>query len=148
MILDTLRQASRYDTVHPLFPLAAATLRGIDAASLPPGRHPLRGEECVLIIARDEGRGTQGAVLEAHRRYIDVQYVLDGTDLIGWRPAGDCRRITRPYDEAGDVELYGDAPLTWCSVGGPLFALFFPADAHAPLGGTGTLSRAIVKIRI
>ena len=148
MILDTLQQASRYDALHPLFPLAAATLLGPGIASMSAGRYPLRGEDCALVIARDAGRGTQGAVLESHRRFIDVQLVLEGTDLIGWRPVADCASIVRPYDAAGDVVLYGDAPLTWCSVGGPLFAVFFPGDAHAPLGGSGALHRAVIKIRI
>lgn len=148
MIIDSLPQASRYDALHPLFPLACATLLRSDIASLPPGRHPLRGEDCVLVIAHDEGRGTGGAVLESHRRFIDVQFVLDGADCIGWRPAADCRTIVRPYDEQGDVALYGDAPLHWCTVTGPLFAVFFPGDAHAPLGGSGRLHRAVIKIRI
>jgi len=148
VILETLRGASRYDALHPLFRIARETLTREDIASLPAGRHAVRGDELSLIIGHDEGKGKAGAVLESHRLYIDVQMVLSGTDLIGWRPAAECRTLIRPYDAATDIALYGDAPATWCAVAGDLIAVFFPEDAHAPLGGSGRLHKAVMKIRV
>jgi len=148
VILDTLQRASRYEALHPLFPLAFRTLAGEHIASLPAGKHAVRGDDLTLIVARDEGKGKGGAVLESHRRFIDVQMVIAGTDLIGWRPAADCRNVLRPYDAEKDLALYGDAPLVWCAIAGPLFALYFPEDAHAPLGGEGTLHKAVMKISV
>lgn len=148
MIIDSLQQASRYDALHPLFPLACATLLGEHLASLAPGRHDVRGGDLTLLVNREEGKGREGAVLEAHRRFIDIQLVLDGRDEIGWRPLADCRSVVTPYDAERDVAFYGDSPLLWSALSGNLFAIFFPWDAHAPLGGTGRLSKAVMKIRI
>lgn len=148
MIIDSLEEAARYGSLHPLFPRAFDALKGPDLASLAPGRHPLDAEGLYLVIARAEGAGTDGAVLEAHRRYIDIQMVIEGTDLIGWRPLSACTDVRSPYDEAKDVILYGERPLVWNPVGGTRFAVYFPGDAHAPMGGTGRLLRAIIKIGI
>jgi YhcH/YjgK/YiaL family protein len=131
-----------------MFARAFAVLARADLSSLGTGKHALEGERLSLIIALDEGKGAAGAVLEAHRQFIDIQFVIEGTDMIGWRPVKECVRVTRPYDASNDVELYGETPLSWCPVTGPAFAVFFPGDAHAPLGGTGRLRRAVIKVGI
>ena len=148
MILDRLEESGRYAQVHPLFPRAFDLLARTDLRSLPPGRHPIEGDRLYLVIANEEGKGTEGAVLEAHRKYIDIQFVVEGTDMIGWRPLAECPGVISPYDVSKDVELFGEKPHGWSRVSGSAFALFFPADAHAPLGGTGLLRKAIVKVAI
>ena len=108
----------------------------------------IEGDRLYVVIALDEGAGIERAVLEAHRKYIDIQFVIEGTDLIGWKPVRECTHVSQPYDASKDVELYGGRPLSWNPVAGPAFAIYFPGDAHAPLGGTGRLRRAIVKVGI
>lgn len=148
MITAPLEDAGQYTRLHPLFARAFDLLLGPDLRYLEPGRHAIEGESLYVVIASGEGTGPGGAVLEAHRKYIDIQYVVEGNDMIGWRPALECALVRQPYDAAKDVELYGDRPLAWTPVGGSRFALYFPGDAHAPLGGTGPLRRAIVKVGI
>ena len=148
MVTAGLEDAGLYTRLHPLFARAFDLLRGPELLALGPGRHGIDGERLYLVIANDEGAGPEGAVLEAHRKYIDIQYVMEGNDMIGWRPAAGCALVRQPYDAAKDVELYGERPLAWTPVGGSRFALYFPGDAHAPLGGTGRLRRAIVKVGI
>ena len=146
MIIDTLDEARRYFPLHPLFPRAFEVLGGAGLPSLETGKHRIEGDRLYLVIALDEGTGSERAVLEAHRKYIDIQFVIEGTDMIGWKPVRECTNVSRPYDASKDVELYGGRPLSWNSVSGSGFAVFFTGDAHAPLGGTGRLRRAIVKV--
>ena len=148
MIIDTLDDARRYFPLHPLFHRAFETLRRDDLSSLGAGKHHIEGDRLYLVIALDEGTGCECAVLEAHRKYIDIQFVIEGTDVIGWKPVRECTDVSRPYDASNDVELYGGKPLSWNPVSGSAFAVYFPGDAHAPLGGTGRLRRAIVKVGI
>ncbi len=148
MILDRLEESGRYTQIHPLFPRAFDALARADLRSLPAGRYPIEGERLYLVITNEEGKGTDGAVLESHRKYIDIQFVVEGTDMIGWRPAAECPDVIARYDPSKDVELYGEKPHAWSRVTGSAFALFFPSDAHAPLGGTGLLRKAIVKVGI
>ena len=148
MIIDRLDEARRYFPLHPLFPRAFEILGKPDLPTLQAGKHPIEGDRLYLVIALDEGAGTEWAVLEAHRKYIDIQFVIEGTDMIGWKPVRECTNVSQPYDASKDVELYGGSPHSWTPVSGPGFAVYFPCDAHAPLGGTGRLRKAIMKVGI
>jgi biofilm protein TabA len=145
VILDTLAQAGRYVGLHPAFARAFEFLKTADLASLAPGRHELDGDRLYVSIDHQDGRGRDGARLEAHRRYIDIQLTIDGNEEIGWSPLAACSSGT-PYDALKDITFFDDRPHTWFPVPSGRFAIFFPEDAHAPLAGNGALRKAIVKI--
>jgi biofilm protein TabA len=148
MILDDLKLADRYIALHPGFAAGFAALRRPDLASLDVGRHVLDGDRLFMIVGRDAGRGQTGARLEAHRRYIDIQYVISGREEIGWRPTAECSRITEAYSDERDLMFFGDSSESWFKVLAGKFAIFFPEDAHAPLAGTGSIHKAVIKVAI
>ncbi len=148
MILDALAEWRRYAAVHPDLPRAFEFLQRADLASLPPGKHAVDGERVYVLIDDREGRGREGAQLEAHRLYLDVQLTIDGNEEIGWRPLAGCRRATGAFDAGRDIGFFDDRPETWLAVPPGHFAVFFPADAHAPLGGRGALRKAIAKVAV
>jgi biofilm protein TabA len=148
MIFDTLNSASRYTPLHPLFAEGFDALRRVDLATLGTGRHELRGDRLFLVISRSDGVHAEQGRLEAHRKYIDIQYTIGGKDTIGWRHAADCVRVDVPYDAAKDVEFYHDRPVAWVPVMPGMFTIFFPEDAHAPMVGEGIIHKAVVKIAL
>jgi YhcH/YjgK/YiaL family protein len=148
MVYDRIENSRRYESLHELFARAFGVLRRPDIGALPPGRHEIDGDRMYLVIVRKEGTGKEQAVLEAHRRYIDIQFAVGGTDTIGWKPLRDCSAITQPYDEAKDIMFYGDAPAAWTPVAPGMFTIFFPDDAHAPMVGNGILHKAVVKVSV
>jgi biofilm protein TabA len=157
MIVDTLAVASRYECLHASFARAFDYLRKADwprlfadAANAPRHsvRHAIAGNRLYVSIDCAEGRGRDGARLEAHRRYIDIQYTIEGHEEIGWKPLADCAPGSAAYDAAADVAFFSDRPDSWLSLPAGHFAIFFPDDAHAPLAGRGTLKKAIVKIAL
>jgi biofilm protein TabA len=148
VILDTLANAARYAGMHPGFARAFQFLAATDLAALPPGRHEVDGDRMFVLINHEPGRGEDGARLEAHRRYIDIQYTFEGDELIGWMPLTRCTSPAGPFDETRDVVVFGDTPSTFVSVPPGSFTIFFPHDAHAPLAGLGLLKKAVVKIAV
>ena len=148
MILDTLANAARYAGMHPGFARAFQFLAATDLAALPPGRHEVDGDRMFVLINHEPGRGEDGARLEAHRRYIDIQYTFEGDELIGWMPLTRCTSPAGPFDENKDVIVFDDTPSTFVSVPPGSFTIFFPHDAHAPLAGLGLLKKAVVKIAV
>jgi YhcH/YjgK/YiaL family protein len=146
MLLDSLENAARFEAHHPGFARAFAFLAGTDLSALAPGRHEIDGDRIFVLIDHKEGRGNDGARLEAHRRYVDVQYTIEGQEEIGFAPIATCRRPAGEFDEQKDVILFDDRPMTWLAVPPGQFAIFFPHDAHAPFAGTGFLKKAIVKV--
>ncbi len=148
MILDALTEWRRYATVHPDLPRAFEFLQRAGLASLAAGRHAIDGDRVYVLIDDRAGRGREGAQLEAHHKYIDVQLTIEGGEEIGWRPLAGCRRRAGEFDEGRDIGFFDDRPETWLAVPPGHFAIFFPTDAHAPLGGRGALKKAIVKIAV
>lgn len=148
MILDALEQAARYAPLHPGFAPAFEFLSDASLAQRETGKIELDGERLFVILSHDPGRGRQGAKLESHRRYIDIQYVVRGVDEMGYLPLAACEKVELAYDPQREVALYGDAPEAWIRVPEGRFVIFWPDDAHAPLGGQGPLIKAVVKIAV
>jgi YhcH/YjgK/YiaL family protein len=148
MVLDTLHHAQRYAGLHRRFGHAFRFLGETDLGALPTGRTDIDGEDMFVILDRTSGRGRDGARLEAHRRYIDIQVTLRGDEEIGWTPLAACAAHDVEFDPAKDIVFFHDRPSTWLHLPRGTFAIFFPDDAHAPLGGTGAVVKAIVKIAV
>lgn len=148
MIVDTLATSPRWSTLHELFPAAFEFLSKTDFENLPDGKHEIHGERLFVIVASDQGKGRENAMLEFHRNYIDIQYIINGADEIGWLAACDCRRISTEYDRSKDLGFFFDRPKTWLYVPSNSFAIFYPEDAHAPLGCNGAVRKAVVKVAV
>jgi biofilm protein TabA len=146
MILDTLDNAGRYATLHPSFAAAFEFLRKQDLASLPVGKREVDGAQVYASISEDQGRGLTVAKLEAHRKYIDIQYVVSGNELIGWHSLASCRATGQGYSTDKDIEFFTARPDVWVRVPPDSFAIFFPEDAHAPLAGDGWVRKVVLKV--
>ena len=148
MILATLDQAMQYASCHPGLLQGFDFLRHESLPSLSDGKHEIDGERLYVMLNKGLGRGRSGAKLEAHCRYIDIQYTIDGDERIGWMPLARCLAPDGPFDETKDVVLFADRPTTWVAVPPGSFTIFFPHDAHAPLAGRGFQKKAVVKIAV
>ena len=108
MIIGRLEEAHEYSRLHGGFEAAFDVLRSTPFEELPPGRHEIMGDDLFLIIDHSEQKGHDGAKLEAHRKYIDVQFIVPKAGAVaeefGWKPTAACRdMIGAPDDEAKDV---------------------------------------------
>jgi YhcH/YjgK/YiaL family protein len=148
MILANLAEADRYRTLHPLFARAFDFLRNTDLAALAPGKHGIQGEQLFAIVEACAGRTRAEAKLECHRRYIDIQLVLEGVDEMGWKPLAACVDPATDYDAARDIRFFSDAPSSWIATPPGAFCMFFPDDAHAPLVGPGMIRKVVLKIAV
>ncbi len=150
MILDRLENLDRYFPLHAGFRQACDYLRQTDYTKLTAGKHEVDGAKLFLMLNKGSGKGREGVKLEAHRRYIDIQYTIAGPDEIGWRPLAACTQIDRPYDAHTDFGLFADRPQAWVAVPPGSFAIFFPEDAHAPMGAGADceLLKAVVKVAV
>jgi biofilm protein TabA len=146
MIHDTIENAGRYAPLHPLFPRAFEELRRLDISHLPAGRKEIDGDAMYMMIIRSDGSERARPVLEAHRRYIDIQFTVAGSDVIGWRALRECAGPTAPYSREKDVALYDDTPEVWSVLHPGMFAVYFPEDAHAPLAGDGPVEKVVLKV--
>jgi len=148
IIMDNLQRAERYYDMHPAFEKAFAFLRRNDLAELPDDRYEIDGDRLFCMISKGPGRSRTEAKLEAHRKYIDIQYVIAGADEMGWKPAAGCKLIDTSYDADKDIGFFKDRPDSWTKVSAGSFVIFFPQDAHAPLVSGGEIHKAVLKIAV
>lgn len=148
MILDKLENAENYYDMHPDFEKAFAFLRQKGLAGLPAERYEIDGERLFCMISKGPGRSRAEAKLEAHRKYIDIQYVIARADEMGWKPTSACARVDTPYNADKDIEFFKDKPDRWTEVPAGSFVIFFPQDAHAPMVSNEEIHKAVLKIAV
>ena len=148
MILDALSNEERLRNFHPGFRAAFQFLREADLPQLSDGRQEIDGSRLYAVVVRGQGKGQKGAKLEAHRRYIDIQYSLAGPDVIGWKQVSTCRNPEQEYSEAKDIQFFLDASDSWVTVPQGSFGIYFPQDAHAPMGSEGPIHKVVVKVAV
>lgn len=149
MVLASLADAARYEALHPLLKKAFSYLRSHDLRQVPAGRISLDGDALYINVADATLLPAEAQKLEVHRAYLDIHVPLSGPEVIGWRHLSDIDVPPEaPFDEAGDFALYAAPASTYFTVTPGQFAIVWPEDAHAPILGTGTLRKAIVKVRL
>ena len=148
MILATSDKAFQYVSAHPGLAYGFEFLQRASLDSLADGKHEIDGQRLFAIVARDQGRGMDGAFLEFHRKYIDIQYVVSGHEIIGWQPLGHCQQVKQLYNPETDLGFFFDRPKSWFEVLPKTFAIFFPEDAHAPLASNGPVRKVVMKVAV
>lgn len=127
---------------------AFEALEGFSADS-PEGEIEIQGREIFARVMSYPTRSPKEAVLESHRRYIDIQMSLAGSERIDWFPP-EGLEVKTPYDEAKDVVFYqppGPAP-AGVDVFPRTFVVLFPEDPHMPQLMTGAQPETVKKVVI
>ena len=148
MILDILENSNRYSALHKEFSKAFEFLLRPDLKKLPVGKYEIDGEHVYAMVSKELGRKKEDALLETHEKYIDIQLVLEGTDMMGWKPKSLCKKPSTAYDQEEDIQYFSDEPDAWVATQGGAFVIFFPEDAHMPLISSGQLHKVVVKIAV
>jgi len=148
MILSKLEDADRYISLHPLIARALEHLRTTDLHALAPGKYTVQGDELFMIVKASPGKKREEAKLECHRRYIDIQLVIEGVDEMGWRPLEECKNPVSEFDLERDIQFFEDMPSSWVATPAGSFCMFFPDDAHAPLVSDGMIRKVLMKIAV
>jgi biofilm protein TabA len=146
MIVDRLGNRSVDAHLPSRVRQALEYLRTTDMNAIGLGRHEIDGDRLFALVQEYVTRPPHECVWEAHRRYIDVQYVVKGVEKMGHAPLS--RVVQRhPYDPERDVTFFeqGEAFVTLAAGS---FAIFGPDDVHAPRVAAGeptTVRKVVVK---
>jgi biofilm protein TabA len=148
MIIDKLENASKYYHMNPHFEGAFNFLKNLESKKIPfeEGNHEILGTDLFAINAKVEG--CKNDSLEAHQTYIDIQYIFSGSDTFGWQSLNDCKIVSKPYDVEKDICFYSDENRVNFTLNEKCFVIFFPEDAHAPLGGDQLMEKTVMKVKV
>lgn len=150
MICCALRDEFRFEGLPPGVRKAAGWLRALGPACPPDGKYEIDGDRVFALVQRYGTAPAEPPKFEAHRKFIDVQYVAEGAEVIGCAPLA-LLRVSEPYDGEKDV-CFGSVPdgaWTPLALKAGELAVLWPADAHAPRlpsGAPGPVVKIVVKV--
>ena len=146
MFVGSLDAAEKEGALQDVVRQALDFLRKTDFASLPDGRYEIDGDRCYATLSRYTTRDRDACRPEAHRRYADIQYMVEGEEYIEVCPLGPDLVEHTPYDEARDIVFFeGLVPETSFPLTTGHFALLLPKDVHRP-GVAVETPRPVVKV--
>lgn len=146
MVTDHISRADIYAALGASFQDAFAFLGHGDLGTIPAGTYELDGRRVYAVVQDYQSKRAEEGKWEAHRKYIDLQYVVSGRERFGYAPAG--RMAAGPYDEERDLERPdGDGAFVELRAGD--FMLLWPGEAHMPgmaIGEPAEVRKVVVKI--
>ena len=149
MIIDTIQNAQKYFSVHPLFAKAFEYISQNDLMNAANGKSDIaEGLKAIISNAPGKTKEASLAKFECHDKNIDIQFCIKGVETIGWKPREKCLTPIGGYDEEKDVRFYSDTPDTFFDLTGGQFAIFFPEDVHAPMISEGSVKKLVIKVKI
>jgi len=147
MIKDELKKYKNYKNLDNNIKKGLEFLENTDFSALDDGRYELFDDNYVNIQTYNT---KEDADFEAHRDYIDIQYIISGEERIGVTSYSSCT-TTVPYNKEKDIEfLKGNGKYFELKEGE--FMILYPKDAHKPSisidkSNSVKVRKAVVKIK-
>ncbi|WP_027468748.1 YhcH/YjgK/YiaL family protein [Deefgea rivuli] len=142
------------DQTHLPLPVALNAalnyLRHTDFSQMAPGRYPIDGDNMIAIVQTPLTQPWETGMPEFHQRYIDIQYLLEGEEVIGYLPANlELERVTDQLTERDIAFVHPQANETRLVLTPGMFAIFFPGELHKPcraLNAPMLIRKVVIKI--
>lgn len=152
MMIGTISDRVEEVGYAPVIRKALDYLRSADLSEMGPGTYPIEGESMFVMIQEPVTEAKESRKPESHRRYIDIQYLLEGEERILVTRRSGKEAVTEDLLDAKDVMFYGDLSHDVDIVLQPgMYAVFFPSDIHRPCCSVRTdmpIRKAVVKISV
>jgi biofilm protein TabA len=126
-------------------------LRTADLKNLEVKRHDIDGDNLFALVSEYMTKNEADAKFEAHKKYVDIQYVISGTEQMSLTPGSKKGEVLTPYDESKDLEFMTVSETTSRIATPEKFFLFFPSDLHRPsvkVDENSQVKKVVVKVRI
>ena len=147
MIFDTLENIKNYEGLGRVY-AALKFLSETDFTKMELGRYELSGDDIFYMVQRYE-TDPDKTIAEAHKKYIDIQFMVDGEEIIGVAPI-TCEKTEAEAKPENDVWFYEckTEPLTLIKNS---FMVLYPNDLHCPgvaVDGAKACHKVVVKVKV
>lgn len=149
MIKDKLKNAKTYYNLSENLKKGFEWLQTSDLVAIEDGKYEIDGSSVYASVQTYETK--LDANYESHRKYIDIQYIISGSEKIGVTDLDNCTTCIE-YDSERDLEFYTiDCKDEHIELTEGQFAIFYPHDAHKPsiaIEKPSIVKKVVVKIAI
>ena len=151
MILDRIDNIGMYACLNKNLKKAAEFIKENNLEEFPVGRYEIDGDNVFLLIQEYTSKNENDARWESHKKYIDIQYVLQGEEIMGYKNISELTLAEDLYEQK-DAAYYQNIEIwTKLIVKAGEFAIFFPGDGHKPccaIGRPQPIMKAVIKVRV
>ncbi|MBI5327780.1 MAG: YhcH/YjgK/YiaL family protein [Deltaproteobacteria bacterium] len=150
MIVTDINHIEHQVSKTSFFKKAIGFLRRPDIHNMVDGRVDIDGQQVFALVQRYETVMTDALKFEYHKKYIDIQYIVSGREVIGWVPV-ERMTITEVYDMEKDI-CFGIAPkkeITMVHLQAGQLAVFYTEDGHVPklaAGAPSSVFKIVIKV--
>ena len=149
MIKDELTNSQIYFSLSERIKRGLEWLNSQNLDNISDGKYQIDGDKIYANVQTYETK--EDADYEAHRKYIDIQYVVKGSEYIGVVPYEICKTKVK-YDTAKDIEfLTCQENIPYQILKSGEFLILFPHDAHKPsimIDKKQTVKKIVVKVSV
>lgn len=149
MIFDDISNIATYKGLSPNIALALDFLKQMKPVTAV-GTYQIN-HRVKVIVSEYETKLQNEHGYEAHRKYIDIQYLLSGEERIACLPVERLKE-TKPYNEEKDAAFYAaDLKPQEMTISDGYFAVFFPQDGHMPqlfIDRPMKVKKVVIKIEV
>lgn len=148
MIFDTLENVKNYIGLGRVY-TALDFLSKTDFSAMPLGRYELDGDN-IFYMVQEYSTDPDKTVSEAHKKYIDIQFIVTGKEVIGVAPESTEKSLTEEKPE-NDVWFYECETQKMVLYPG-YFMVLYPSDLHCPgvgvQGNADFCRKVVVKVKV
>jgi len=149
MIFDHISNIATYKGLSPNIALGLDFLRQMKPDTAV-GTYQIN-HRVKVIVSEYETKMENEYGYEAHKKNIDIQYLLSGEERIACLPVERLKE-TKPYNEEKDAAFYAaDSKPQEITIGDGFFAIFFPQNGHKPqlcVDKPMKVKKVVIKIEI
>ncbi len=149
MIIDKLTNSHLYSGLGERINKAFDYLKKTDFAKTDLGKYEIEGDNVFALVNEYNTKDESDGKLEAHKKYIDVQFVAKGEELMGFALLEN-QKVIDEYNEQNDITFFsGEKSFTLVKEG--MFAVFFPTDVHLPgikVNEKSYVKKVVIKVKV
>ena len=146
MIICPWKELPRYAAVIPGLEEAMKAVEALE--SYEPATIPLSGSNKILV-QKVTTKAWETSQLEAHREFLDIQYIISGKEMVGWAPL-DTLTPADEFNTQKDKGMYTGKNTPVAIEEGYCYVVY-PEDAHAPsvhMGEGGEVVKLVIKLKV
>lgn len=151
MVFDKISNYNQYIMLHKNFEKAFNFINQYEKESLSDGVYKIDGENIFAIVESYLTKEEKTQDSEAHRKYIDIQYIYSGKEKIGYCNIGNMKPV-KEYSNKNDIIFFDCDFNNWLFIKEKEFAIFYPEDIHMPCIRSGAdrseVKKIVIKIKI
>lgn len=149
MIIDKLENTELYSGLGERIFKALLFLKTNTFPEMKDGRYEIDGSNIYATISRYQTKPVENGKWESHRKYIDVQFVAEGEEKIGYSYI-ERMKVIKKYDDEKDIQFLEGAG-DFITVNKNAFVILYPSDVHMPgiqINEAVKILKVVVKVKI